>query len=74
MWWLRGTWAGRCLSEWACEVGGGAGALTASNLEWSMGYGPRFGVTMVDRENGFKRTPKDSALYLAKAFRHLKGV
>lgn len=44
-----------------------------SNLEWSMGYGPRFGVTCVDRENGFKRTPKNSALYLARAFKHLKG-
>jgi beta-glucosidase len=32
-------------------------------LEWSDGYGPRFGVTHTDFET-LERTPKDSALKL----------
>lgn len=45
-------------------------AERCSNLEWSFGYAPRFGVTIVDRENGFKRTPKDSAYVLRNIFAH----
>ncbi|KAK8870129.1 hypothetical protein IAR55_000699 [Kwoniella newhampshirensis] len=30
-----------------------------NTMEWYCGYGPRLGVTHVDRENGFKRYPKD---------------
>ncbi|KIW12739.1 hypothetical protein PV08_07925 [Exophiala spinifera] len=41
------------------------------NLEWLSGYGPRFGVTHVDRKNGFKRTPKDSSKLLAAIWRHV---
>ncbi|WYZ35398.1 hypothetical protein EsH8_X_000045 [Colletotrichum jinshuiense] len=33
------------------------------NLEWTEGYGPRFGVTFTDY-NSLERTPKDSALKL----------
>lgn len=33
------------------------------NLEWSDGYGPRFGVTFTDYET-LERTPKKSALEL----------
>lgn len=33
-----------------------------------MGYRPRFGVTAVDRKNGFKRTPKQSAYVLRDIF------
>jgi beta-glucosidase len=41
-----------------------------SNLEWIFGYKPRFGVTHVDRENGFKRTPKQSAFVIKSIFDH----
>ncbi|KAL2213772.1 beta-glucosidase 1A [Sarocladium strictum] len=40
------------------------------NLEWLSGYGPRFGVTHIDRENGCKRTPKDSTKLLASIWEH----
>lgn len=40
----------------------------ADNLEWLEGYIPRFGVTAVDRENGFKRHPKDSSKFLKEFF------
>ena len=43
-------------------------AETSSNLEWLQGYDPRFGITIVDRSDGFKRTAKDSALMLRKVF------
>lgn len=33
-----------------------------------LGYVPRFGVTHIDRENNFERTPKDSALFLKRWF------
>ncbi|KAM0554890.1 hypothetical protein ACHAPJ_006625 [Fusarium lateritium] len=33
------------------------------NLEWSMGYGPRFGLTYTDYDT-LERTPKESALML----------
>ncbi len=32
-------------------------------LEWSAGYGPRYGIMHVDFET-LKRTPKNSAYYL----------
>jgi beta-glucosidase len=52
--------------------GGIQGAeLTRSNLEWHNGYAPRFGITAVDRANGFKRHPKDSAFLLGKIFAHV---
>ncbi|KAK4684015.1 hypothetical protein P7C73_g6191, partial [Tremellales sp. Uapishka_1] len=40
------------------------------NLEWMFGYTPRFGITCVDRNNGCKRTPKDSAGILREIFAH----
>ena len=36
-----------------------------------MGYAPRFGVTHVDRENGCKRTPKDSTKLVKAIFDHI---
>jgi beta-glucosidase len=42
-----------------------------SNLEWSAGYGPCFGVTHVDRENDLKRTPKQSAFFMRDLMKRL---
>jgi beta-glucosidase len=36
-----------------------------------MGYAPRFGVTHVDRDDGCKRTPKDSTVVVKAIFEHL---
>ncbi|ORX36246.1 beta-glucosidase 1A [Kockovaella imperatae] len=47
-------------------VKGYMGWSLLDNLEWSNGYAPRFGVTHVDRANGFKRTPKQSAYTIKK--------
>lgn len=41
-----------------------------SNLEWNNGYSPRFGVTYIDRANGFKRIPKDSSKTVAAIWDH----
>ncbi|KAG8423951.1 hypothetical protein J3458_000795 [Metarhizium acridum] len=43
------------------------------NLEWSDGYGPRFGVTFTDYKT-LKRTPKQSALLLRKMFAERQGI
>ncbi|WVF71040.1 hypothetical protein IAT40_005837 [Kwoniella sp. CBS 6097] len=40
------------------------------NLEWAFGFYPRFGVTHIDRQNGCKRTPKNSAKLLKAMFTH----
>lgn len=40
-----------------------------SNLEWTQGYEPKFGITICDLETG-KRTPKDSAYMLKDIFEH----
>ncbi|KFY87335.1 hypothetical protein V498_07206 [Pseudogymnoascus sp. VKM F-4517 (FW-2822)] len=41
------------------------------NLEWNNGYAPRFGVTYIDRENGYKRIPKNSAKTVADIWHHV---
>jgi beta-glucosidase len=41
--------------------------LTNSRLEWSSGYGPRYGLVHVDFGT-LKRTPKKSAYYLKETF------
>lgn len=41
-----------------------------SNLEWDKGYQPRFGITFVDRNDGLKRYPKESAYMLRDIFKH----
>ncbi|GAQ10339.1 beta-glucosidase 1B [Aspergillus lentulus] len=43
------------------------------NLEWSDGYGPRFGVTFTDYQT-LKRTPKKSALLLKRIFEERMGI
>lgn len=42
-------------------------------LEWSDGYGPRFGVTFTDY-NTLERTPKKSALLLKGMFAERQGI
>jgi beta-glucosidase len=39
------------------------------NFEWSMGYGPRFGLVRVDYETG-KRIPKQSAHWFSEVIKH----
>jgi len=36
------------------------------NFEWSEGYGPKFGLIAVDRDDDFRRTPKPSAYAFAR--------
>jgi beta-glucosidase len=38
------------------------------NFEWTLGYGPRFGLVSVDRKT-FVRTPKPSAAWLGEIAR-----
>lgn len=52
----------------------GAEPRTSLTQTRSAGYGPCFGVTHVDRKNGFVRTPKDSAFYLKEVFAHLTAT
>lgn len=39
------------------------------NFEWADGYSKRFGITYVDYNDNLKRTPKQSAYWLAKLFK-----
>ena len=39
------------------------------NFEWSMGYGPRFGLVRVEYETG-KRIPKQSAYWFREVIKH----
>jgi beta-glucosidase len=39
------------------------------NFEWCEGYGPKFGLIAVDRENAFARIPKPSAYAFARVAR-----
>ena len=41
------------------------------NFEWSLGFGPTFGLVAVDRET-FRRTPKPSAIHLGRKAREWK--
>lgn len=65
--WL-GLSSSKLLSRWQVRA-----KLICSNLEWIMGYKPRFGLTVVDREDGCKRYPKQSAYLLRDVFAHVKA-
>ena len=66
---LAAIWRGVCWSEfisYSRELW-----LKISNLEWERGYKPRFGLTVVDKKDGFKRHPKDSSAMLRDIYRYL---
>lgn len=41
------------------------------NFEWAMGWWPKFGLVAVDRENGMKRTVRESAKWYAEKISEL---
>lgn len=53
---------GRCLAD-GIDVRGYVYWSLLDNFEWTLGYGPRFGLVSVDRKT-FVRTPKPSAAWL----------
>ncbi|MGH9088519.1 MAG: glycoside hydrolase family 1 protein [Acidimicrobiales bacterium] len=53
----------RCLAD-GIDVRGYFAWSLLDNFEWSLGYGPRFGLVGVDRTT-FERRPKPSAFWLA---------
>ncbi|KAL1888282.1 hypothetical protein Sste5346_009674 [Sporothrix stenoceras] len=55
----------KSISEDGSDIKGYLAWSLMDNLEWSDGYGPRFGVTFTDY-NTLERTPKQSALLLGK--------
>ncbi|RSH90093.1 hypothetical protein EHS25_001426 [Saitozyma podzolica] len=63
----------RAVKEDGIDMGGYMAWSLLDNLEWVFGYGPRFGITVVERDNGFKRTPKKSAYLLRDVFRYALG-
>ncbi|EXM21330.1 Glycoside hydrolase family 1 [Fusarium oxysporum f. sp. vasinfectum] len=63
---------GRSVGEDGSVVEGYFAWSLMDNLEWSDGYGPRFGVTFTDYEI-LERTPKKSALVLRHLVDHRKG-
>ncbi|KAM5520747.1 putative beta-glucosidase [Fusarium oxysporum f. sp. phaseoli] len=63
---------GRSVGEDGSVVEGYFAWSLMDNLEWSDGYGPRFGVTFTDYET-LERTPKKSALVLRHVVDHRKG-
>ncbi len=57
----------RCLAD-GIDVRGYTYWSLLDNFEWAFGYGPRFGLTSVDRAT-FRRTPKLSATWLGQVAR-----
>lgn len=64
---------GRSVGEDGSVIEGYFAWSLMDNLEWSDGYGPRFGVTFTDYET-LERTPKKSALVLRQLVDHRKGT
>ncbi|BEJ10623.1 hypothetical protein CspHIS471_0100450 [Cutaneotrichosporon sp. HIS471] len=63
-------WLGMAVMD-GVDVGAYMAWSLLDNLEWSNGFGPRFGITAVGPAPEFKRTPKDSAYLLRRVFEHL---
>eukprot|EP00850_Spirogloea_muscicola_P002422 SM000009S23551 [mRNA] locus=s9:640474:643572:- [translate_table: standard] len=55
----------RCAMDRGIKVQGYLYWTTSDNWEWADGYGPKFGLCSVDRENDLKRSPRPS-FYLYK--------
>ncbi|KND90722.1 Beta-glucosidase 1B [Tolypocladium ophioglossoides CBS 100239] len=63
----------KSVQEDGSEIRGYFAWALLDNLEWSDGYGPRFGVTFTDYDT-LERTPKKSALLLKNMFAERQGV
>ena len=63
---------GDCLEE-GIKILGYTCWSTFDNFEWSMGYGPRFGLIAVDR-NTQRRRVKESARFLGRVASRLQLV
>ncbi len=71
-WWIEETIVAmeRARSE-GVEVVGYIHWSLLDNFEWSFGWWPKFGLVGVDRKNGMKRTPRDSAQWFASKIEKL---
>jgi|GEM_PF-61631 len=73
-WWLEQTIIAmqRALSEGVVIKGYMHWSLL-DNFEWAFGWWPKFGLIEVDREDNMKRTPRPSAIWLARYMMELQG-
>ncbi|OVE79454.1 hypothetical protein BVY00_00370 [bacterium G20] len=71
-WWIEETIVAmeRAMSE-GVKVEGYFHWSLLDNFEWSHGWWPKFGLVAVDRENGMKRTVRDSAKWFASKIKEL---
>lgn len=65
-WWIEETIVSmeRAISE-GVDVRGYIHWSLLDNFEWAYGWWPKFGLVAVDRQNGMKRTVRDSAKWFA---------
>ncbi len=66
-WWIEETIVAmeRALSE-GVQVKGYFHWSLLDNFEWAVGWWPKFGLVEVDREEGMKRKPRESAKWFAE--------
>lgn len=71
-WWIEETIVAmeRAISQ-GVDIRGYFHWSLLDNFEWSMGWWPKFGLVAVDRENGMKRTVRDSAKWFADRIKQL---
>lgn len=71
-WWIEETIVAmqRAISE-GVEVKGYFHWSLLDNFEWAIGWWPKFGLVEVNRENGMKRTARQSALWFAQKIKEL---
>lgn len=71
-WWIEETIVAmeRAISE-GVEVKGYFHWSLLDNFEWAYGWWPKFGLVAVDREDGMKRTIRDSARWFAAKIKSL---
>ena len=63
----------QAMREDGVNVGGYMAWSLLDNLEWERGYKPRFGLTVVDKKDGFKRYPKKSSAMLRDIYAYLQS-